>query len=199
MSRSPALATAFVLFGLSAACSSAPPADAPDYEVNITSGKKDSSANSTPPKPAATTDPAPAPPPNAETGTGKTAVTMDGQALTITGTTLWSEVTKAGEYSVFLKVTGTGVADGSDINIWASATQSGCVNTTNYLAFRPTGDTQYMPKSPTEPQCGLTVTSLPTAVGGRFQATFEGTLYGIGTTSPRSKQFVISVDVLRDK
>ena len=56
-----------------------------------------------------------------------------------------------------------------------------------------------MPKSSTEPECGLTVTELPTAVGGRFKATFDATLYSINVTPQRTKKVTLTLDVLREK
>jgi hypothetical protein len=207
MPRLPVLAAAFLLVGLTAGCSGAPKDDAPDYEVD-TSGKHNGGGSTGQEAPAPTVTNNPAPDQNvksAETGTGAPAPTtvtasLDGQELTVVSTTIWAGVSKPGMYDVFVKVTGTGVLDGSDILISATDTKSGCQNETNYIVFRPMGQMQYMPKTATEPQCSLDVTELPAAVGGRFTATFDSTLYGINDPSQKTtKKLKISVDALRDK
>ncbi len=159
----------------------APPADAPPASSSSSSS---SSSGSTPP---------PAPKPTAVT------LTIDGQAFTFGSATIWADVSKVGTYDLFLKVTGPGAPDGTDIHISATATGTGCDNTANYITYRPVGDTQYMPKSVKDPTCGLNVTALPAKVGDRFTGSFKATLYGINVTPAKTKSVDLTFDVLRDK
>lgn len=119
--------------------------------------------------------------------------------LTIASTEIWAEVSKAGNYDLFIRVTGAGVPAGSDLHISATSATSGCDNMANFITYRPEGDTQYMPKSTKEPECGLTIEALPTAIGGRFKGTFNATLYGINSPTPVSKRVQLTFDVLRTK
>jgi hypothetical protein len=136
---------------------------------------------------------APAPKPTTVT------LMIDGAKFSVTSTEIWAGVSKAGTYDLFIRVTGPNAGAGSDIHLSATKTGTGCNNTSNYITYRPAGDTQYMPKSANEPGCGLSITSLPTAVGGRFIGTFKATLYGINTTTPKSRNVDLSFDVLRTK
>jgi len=127
-------------------------------------------------------------------------LTIDGASYTIGTTNLWSEVSKAGEYDIFIPLTGPGAPSGSDFHVSATHTGTGCDNTKNFLTYRPSGDAQYMPTPTTiAPSCGLTIESLPTAVGGRFKGSFKGTLTSINVTPSKSKQFDLKFDVLRAK
>ena len=204
-----------VAAALLVACSSPPRIDGPDYELASSSGSSagpsggssdtdpppsdesnpDTSsgydASPPPSKDAGATDAAPAPKPVTVT------LTIDGKSINVDGTTLWSEVSQKGMYNLFVKVSGNGVASGSDFDISATAIGAGCDNTANYITYRPSGDTQYMPASPNEPACGLTITSIPTAIGGRFIGSFKGTLHAINVTTPRSKTIDVSFDVPR--
>ncbi len=157
-----------------------PPADAPP----ASSSSSSSSSGSTPP---------PAPKPTAVT------LTIDGQAFTFGSATVWANVSAQGTYNVFLKVTGPGAPDGTDFDISATATGTGCDNTANYITYRPVGDAQYMPKSAKDPSCGLNVTALPTKVGDRFTGSFKATLYSINVTPAKTKSVELTFDVLRDK
>jgi hypothetical protein len=123
-------------------------------------------------------------------------VKIDGVAVTVTKTALWSEVSAKGEYNIFVDVVAPGIAAGSDLILSATHAGTGCVNTANFITYRPEGDTQYMPK---QAACGLTIASIPTAVGGRFKGTFKGNLTGINQASPQTRVIEMSFDVLREK
>jgi len=215
--------------GALVACSGAPPEGGADYEIEESSGNRSPSAsadedegtgdeqtlsNGETTEPSQTTDgngsgvdtgggtePPPSDPTPADPAPKPTAVTVkiDGATYTVSTTNLWSEVQGAGKYNIFIKLTGPGAPDGSDIHISADHTGTGCVNTTNYLAYRPQGSTQYMPMSANEPTCGLSINELPKAVGGRFRGSFTGTMRAINTTPLTTKRFEIKFDVLRDK
>jgi hypothetical protein len=224
--RCPVFAAALVAAGICAACSGAPKDDAPDYEVDITSARKgadgDQTTSTGSDTSASTTTPAEPTTNTAETGTGgsgagsgtgtgtgtgtgatpppqptKVTVKIGGQDVPVVGTTLWSDVPKAGNFTLFVKVKGSGVPDGSDFVLDVIANKSGCQPTVNWLTYRPANDTQYMPGSQNDPTCGLTVTALPNAVGGRLKATFNGTLTAIDGTS-KTKAVMLSVDFLRE-
>jgi hypothetical protein len=208
-----------------AACSGAPPSDgSPDFEIDDTakrpaspgdgSGSSGADPTATPAKsssssssgaPAPTTTPTPAPTSGSSSGGAPApapttvSLTIDGVAVTVTGTDVWAGVSAPGMYDVFLKVSGPGIAVGSDFVISATSSVSGCDNTANYITYRPQGDTQYMPKSAEEPTCGLTIETLPAAVNDRFKGTFKATLYGINTTTPKSHKIDLTFDVLRTK
>jgi len=207
------IAFASILGVALAACSGAPSGDGgPDYEVDIT-GKK-----TAPPSGEPTSDPpsednpdtSPTPPPPSSSSSSSSGgtpaakptvvtLTIDGTAFTVDDTTLWADVSKAGTYDVFVKITGPGAGAGSDFHVTARETGDGCDNTSNYLTYRPAGDSQYMPKGPVDAACGLTVTSLPKAVGDRFTGTFKAKLYAINSPTPKSKNVELSFDVLRAK
>jgi hypothetical protein len=205
---------------VSVACSSAPRTDGPDYQLASSSGAPGASGggSDTDPPPASNegdgnsgnvpTYDAGTPKPSADAGADAAApeagakpttvtVTIDGKAMQIDGTTLWSDVSKPGMYNLFVKVSGNGVASGSDFDISATATGKGCDNTANYITYRPSGDPQYMPASAKEPACGLTIDALPPAVGARFTGSFHGTLYAINVSTPSSKKIDVTFDVLR--
>jgi len=209
-----------VAAALLVACSSPPRIDGPDYELASSSssgspaGPSGGGSSDTDPPPSDQGNPdtssgydASSPPPSHDAGADADAapaakpatvtVTIDGKNINVDGTTLWSEVSKKGMYNLFVKVSGNGVASGSDFDISATAIGAGCDNTANYITYRPSGDTQYMPASPNEPACGLTITSIPTAIGGRFIGSFKGTLHAINVTTPRSKTIDVSFDVPR--
>jgi hypothetical protein len=212
-----------VAAALLVACSGAPHVDGPDYELAASSGSPagpsgGSAATDPPPSDqdpgnpdtSSEYDASPPPPPSHDAGAADAkadvapppkpatvSVTIDGASINVDGTTLWSEVSQKGMYNIFIKVSGTGVPSGSDFDISATATGQGCVNTANYITYRPSGDTQYMPASPNEPTCGLTITSIPTAIGGRFKGSFNGKLHAINVSTPRSKTIVVSFDVPR--
>lgn len=200
------------------ACSGAPSDDSPDYEVDITSRPPDKTGGATPEDPAsgdpaapgggsedevpvgnggggadAGADAAPAPKPTS------VSLTIDGTKFNVSSTDIWAEVRGAGDYDLFIKVTGPGVPAGSDIHISATGVRTGCDNTANFITYRPENDTQYMPKSTKDPNCGLSITSLPKVVNGRFTGRFEATLYGINTATPKTKTVDLSFDVLRTK
>ncbi|HEY8073162.1 MAG TPA: hypothetical protein VIF62_03615 [Labilithrix sp.] len=200
------------------ACSGAPPSDGgADYEV-VQGSKPPSGGSDAPPSddPTQATDTPPADPPpsssssSSSSSSGSTppppaakptsvTLTIDGETFAFGSATVWANVSAAGTYNVFLKVTGPGAPDGTDFDISATATGTGCVNTANYITYRPVGDTQYMPKSANEPTCGLSITSLPKNVGDRFTGSFKATLYGINVTPAKTKSIDLTFDVLRDK
>lgn len=207
-----------------AACSGAPPEDAPDYEVDYTAGGDRASGGSSTDDTVGggateeqDTQDAPLPTDNggAETGgsTGgnggssggttpapeptKVTVKIDGVTVAVKDTVLWSEVSKPGEYDIFVKLTTPGTS--TDIHVSATGVRNGCDNTANFITYRPSGDTQYMPKSTKDPSCGLAIESLPTAVGGRFKGSFNATLYGINVSTPKTKKVTLTFDVLREK
>ena len=76
---------------------------------------------------------------------------------------------------------------------------SGCDNTTNYIAYRPEGDTQYMPKTAKDPACGLIIDEMPKEIGGHFKGSFNATLNGINTTTPKTRKLALTFDVVRTK
>lgn len=201
------------------ACSGAPSDDnSPDYEVDVTSRPPDKSGGSTPSDPGsgdpaapsgsnddvpvgngggggsdAGADAAPAPKPTS------VSLTIDGVKMNVTATDVWAEVRGPGDYDLFIKVNGPGVPAGSDFAISATGVRTGCDNTANYITYRPENDTQYMPKTAKDPNCGLSITSLPKVVNGRFTGRFEATLYGINTPTTKTKTVDLSFDVLRTK
>jgi hypothetical protein len=124
---------------------------------------------------------------------------IDGKTINVDDTELWAEVGGPGEYDIFIKVSGPGVAAGSDVHIGATSTGTGCDSTANTIAYRPKGDTQYMPKSANEPSCGLDIDELPKAVGGRFRGSFKSTLYGINADPKPTKSVELTFDVARAK
>lgn len=198
-----------LLVGLLAACQGSPE-DAPDYEVDLTSGGgsrsgagEDTSASD------GTSSEAPSTPPgggtSAETGNGpslpptKVMVKVDGVTLTVGEVKLWSEVAKPGKYDTFISVTGAGVAAGSDIVISADSATTGCVVGEEHITYRPKSEPQYMPMTSGDPACGLSIKSLPKSVGERFTGTFKGTLRAINTTPTQTKNVEVTFDVLREK
>jgi hypothetical protein len=172
-----------------------PPPPGSDDTNNDNSSSSGSAADAGTDAPAAAKDAShdatPSPKPTSVT------VTIDGTTMHVDGTTLWSDVSAKGTYDLFVKVSGTGVPSGSDFVISATKTAKGCDNTANYITYRPSGDTQYMPASPVEPACGLSISALPPAVGARFTGSFKGTLDAINVSSPRSKTFSLTFDVVR--
>jgi hypothetical protein len=209
-----------VVGGLLAACSGAPSGDAPDYEFDLSgdpgagSGAGSGSAgddvnggaasgdgdyDST--RPADSKDGEPEegePEPPAPLPTTATAK-LGGTTLSVSEVKLWSEVSSAGEYNVFVYVTGPGVETGSDFIISARQVGSGCDNTKNFIAYRPKNDTQYMPRTTKDAGCGLQISELPTTVGGRLRGSFKGTLHAINVSTPRSREVDLTFDVLREK
>jgi hypothetical protein len=188
--------------------------DGRDYELDYTSNATSPSADETNPDdaPSSAEDALPSMPKSGDSPDGgagdagappppptKVTVKVSGVTFTVGETKVWANVSGAGNYDIFVPVTGPGVAAGSDIHVWADHKGTGCVNTTNYIAYRPKSDTQYMPMSTNEPACGLTITELPTAVGGRFKGTFKGTLRGINVTPTVTKTIDMTFDVLRTK
>jgi hypothetical protein len=125
------------------------------------------------------------------------SVVVDGTTLSVTSTDLWNEVQGPGKYTLFLRVSGPGVAAGSDFVISAVRTGDGCLNTENFITYRPAGDTQYMPKLGGDPACGLRIDALPTSAGARLKGSFDGTLRGINRSTPKSKNVTITFDVAR--
>jgi hypothetical protein len=129
-------------------------------------------------------------------------VKVEQATLTVDSTNLWSEVSKPGEYMLFIRVSGAGVAAGSDFVISAKGPGSGCESGANFISYRPEGDSQYMPKGTsgtTNAACGLEITEIPTALGRHFSGTFRGTLHAINVTTPKSKTFDLKFDVVRTK
>jgi hypothetical protein len=207
--------------GVLTACSGAPPEGGADYEIESSGPRTPASSSETsdadddafgdsasaeedegapatrsnPPADEGDPDEAPAPVPEAPAPTKVTAK-VGGVTLTVTDTTLWSEVSGPGKYSIFVKVTGPGIAAGSDFHVSATRTGPGCESGGNFITYRPQNDTQYMPKAT---PCGLKIDELPTAVGGRFRGTFVGTLTGINTTTTKTKNITLAFDVLRTK
>ena len=214
--------------GLLAACSGAPPEGGADYEVESDGERRTSppsgedelqsgevtqtdtdetdesqEADALPetggggegedPGADALIDPPPATP---ET---KVTAKIDGVTYTVSETNLWSEVGGPGEYDIFVKLTGPGAPTGSDIHVGASRTGTGCKSGENYITYRPKGAPQYMPNSSNEPTCGLTMSELPKAVGGRFRGRFVGTLRSINTSPVTYKKITLEFDVLRTK
>jgi hypothetical protein len=196
--------------GLGVACSGAPPEDGgPDYELdpkkqapvpstagtNPDAGKTSSTEET---KTPTTSGPAENAGSDAGTTTASTvAVTIDGTTVTVDGTNLWNESSGPGKYSLFIKVAGPGIPAGSDIIVSAMGPRVGCSLNVNDTAYRVTGEGGYV--SNQKDTCGLTVESIPTAVGGRFKGSFKGTLSTINTSTPKSKSLEFTFDVLREK
>jgi hypothetical protein len=207
-----------VVGGVLSACSGAPSGDAPDYEFDLSGdpgagsgpagddGRDDVNGGAASgdgdydsPRPADSKSGEPEEPePSAPLPTTAT-VKLNGTTLTVSEVKLWSEVSRAGEYNVFVYVTGPGVEAGSDFIISARQIGSGCDNTKNFITYRPKNDTQYMPRTTTDAGCGLQISELPTAVGGRLKGSFKGTLHAINVSTPRSREVDLTFDVLREK
>jgi hypothetical protein len=148
-----------------------------------------------------TLTPEPAAPPAGSTG-GNTADRPVPDPSTITlkldGTTLAVEGFGVGPENLFIKVSGPGIAAGTDFSLSATRLGSGCESGVAWITYRPRdGDKQYMPKA--GPSCGLTIGGRPLAIGDRFKGSFNGTLHAINTTTPRSKKVEITFDVVRTK
>ena len=217
------LAASLACFSALAACGGAPEENAPDYEVDITAAKRPSSGSSGSPTDESGSSGGSSGGASSSSGTAESStsssggsssggsssgsttpapttvtLTIDGASYTVSSTNLWSEVSKAGEYDIFIQLTGPGAPSGSDLHVTATHTGTGCNYTQNSLTYRPSGDAQYMPPS-IAANCGLTLESIPTAVGGRFKGTFKGTLTSINVTPAKSKSFDLKFDVLREK
>ena len=123
-------------------------------------------------------------------------VTVDGVPLTVQSITLWTDVTP-GDYDLFIKVTGTGAPPGSDVFVKGRATGSGCDITKNFIFYRPLQAAQHYPGL-RSPNCGLTISALPKAVGGHYTGTFKGTLPN-EDNAKALKSFDITFDVVRKK
>jgi hypothetical protein len=199
---------ACLLGSLLAACSGAPSEDTPDYEITAVRRNPTGSSGSTPtgdtPTSAIHEDETDSGTSTSSSSSGQPSansstvgVTVDGTKLNVDGMNIWSEVSKAGDYDLFVKVSGPGVATGSDIHVKATAVTTGCGGD-NYIDFRPANAPQHMSKRG-DATCGLVIDELPTAVGGRFKGTFKGTLTSINTTPATSKNFVFTFDALRAK
>ena len=196
-----------LLVALLAACHGSPD-DAPDYEVDLTSGGSTSPGENTAASDGTSTE-APSTEPGggttAETGNGpalpptKVTVKVDGVTLTVGDVKLWSEVAEPGAYDAFISVTGAGVAAGSDIVISANSATTGCVVGEEHITYRPKSQPQYMPMTSGDPACGLSIKTLPKSVGERFTGTFKGTLRAINTTPTQTKTVDVTFDVLREK
>ena len=131
--------------------------------------------------------------------TNKAMVSIDGESFVVDDISLWSNVSEPGTYDLFIEIHGPGAPVGSDIVISATKTGTLCENTGNYIAYRPAGDTQYMPWTSGASTCGLDIDTLPTAVNGRLTGSFTGTLRGINQSTPKTKSLAVTFDVLRDK
>jgi hypothetical protein len=217
-------ALAFALVGGAiVGCSGAPTVDTPDYVLDPSTAKppgSSTSSGSLAPGPQASSDDANASSSGANdsgagtsggqgasssggsgasTPAGPISLKIDDVTVDIDDTSLWSEVSKPGAFDLFIKVSGPGVASGSDIHISATRVASGCDNAANYIVYRPQGDTQYMPKSSKEPACGLTIAAIPTAPNAHFRGKFTAALFGINTDAPKTKKVELTFDVVRSK
>ncbi|HVH43954.1 MAG TPA: hypothetical protein VM925_16495 [Labilithrix sp.] len=207
MRPSHALASCFLVC-LSAACSGAPSESTPDYELtsaqtNPARSTEKGSTDETPSPPAEDAGTLSSSSSSSSSGSSSSGssstvgVMVDGQNLIVGGASLWAEVSKPGDYDLFVKVSGAGIQVGSDIHVKATASTAGCASE-NYIDFRPANDTQYMAKRG-DAACGLSIVELPTAVGGHFKGSFDGILDGINSDPPKSKRVVFTFDIIRTK
>ena len=126
------------------------------------------------------------------------SVAIDGVPMTIDKVTLWApNAVNANEYDLFLAFHGAGAPSGTDVAISAVRSGAGCKSGENFLAYRPQGDTQYMPAQTAT--CGFSVAQIPSAAGLRFTGSFEGTLTSINVTPAKTRKVSITFDVLRAK
>lgn len=173
---------------------------APEALETVETGATSASepAPEAPTAPTAPAAPAPAPAPD------KITVSIDGVAMTLDGYALWApNPVDPEEYDLFVKFHGTGAALGTDISLSALRTGAGCKSGENFLTYRPKGDAQYMPAGAlggkSDPACGLTIASLPRAVGDRFAGTFAGTLTSINVSPAKTRKVKLTFDVARAK
>jgi hypothetical protein len=199
---------------LLAACSGMPKGGAKDFEVDMTAKGSDnvpdddnedlddrSSDNDSTSGDAKTGNTTPGnetPPPTDPPKADAVAVKVAGDTFTIDSTEVWAEVSKPGEYYLFIRVTGPGAPAGSDFAISATSASIGCSIGGNHPTFRPKGDAQFMPAT-NDSKCGLVIDELPTTKDGRFRGTFKGTLRSINETPARTKSFDLAFDVGRKK
>jgi hypothetical protein len=153
------------------------------------------------PEPSA---PAPATPTEAAPKPDVFTVSIDGLKMTVDSAVLWApNPVDPNEYDLFIRFHGTGVATGTDLAIQAYRTGAGCKSGENFVSYRPTGDTQYMPAGAlggkSDALCGFSVTALPTATGKRFVGTFDGTLTSINVSPAKTRKVKVSFDVARTK
>ena len=127
------------------------------------------------------------------------SVAIDGRALVVDDVVLWSNVSRPGDYDIFLEVHGPDVPSGSSIHVSATRLGTGCDAATNFITFRPESDTPYVPSSSEDPSCGLAVEALPTGAGDRFTGSFEGTVRSIDPKTLETKTLEVRFDVLGDK
>jgi hypothetical protein len=127
--------------------------------------------------------------PDADTGSAQ--VTIDGQQVVISG---FQSFNFQGVDNLSIKLTGTGIAVGSDLAISATHVGAGCDNTTNFITYRPMSAPQYMPSSTVDPTCGLTIEAI-SAAGGRIRGKFSGTLHSINSSPATTRVVAAMFDV----
>lgn len=128
------------------------------------------------------------------------SLTIDGVRMRVESVELWTPVRNAQyarEYELFIKFKGPGYPDGSDFSISIARIGNGCRIGENHPTLR--GDKQWMPKMDLEdPDCGLTIATLPTTSGAVLEGTFDGTLTEINALETASKRRVnVSFEVTR--
>lgn len=133
---------------------------------------------------------------------GTATVTIDGVPMHVDGIELWApNPVNDKAYDVFIKISGPGVREGSDVMFSAAWIGDGCDETMdgNSVAYRPRpeDDTQYLPTATVG--CGLSVVELPTAVGKHLRGSFDGDLTGINVANPTTKRVTATFDVPRTK
>ena len=126
-----------------------------------------------------------------DANTGPAQVTIDGQEVVISG---FQSFHFRGVDNLSIRFTGTGIAVGSDLAISATHVGAGCDNTTNFITYRPVSAPQYMPSSPFEPACGLTIEAI-SAGGGRVRGNFSGTLHSINSSPATTRVVAATFDV----
>jgi hypothetical protein len=127
----------------------------------------------------------------ADADTASAHVTVDGQQVVISGLQSFNY---QGVDNLSIKFTGTGIADGTDIEISATEVGAGCDNTQNFITYRPMSAPQYMPASTVDPTCGLTIEAI-SAQGGRIRGNFSGTLYSINSSPETTHVVTATFDV----
>ena len=123
--------------------------------------------------------------------TASAHVTIDGQQVVISALQSFNY---QGVDNLSIKFTGTGIADGTDIEISATEVGAGCDNTKNFITYRPMSAPQYMPSSPVDPACGLTIEAI-SEQGGRLRGNFSGTLYSINSSPATTHVVTATFDV----
>lgn len=130
-------------------------------------------------------------PEGVDASTATAQVTIDGQQVTVSG---FLSFNYKGVDNVSIQFSGSGIAEGSDLQISATHVGAGCDNTKNFITYRPMSAPQYMPASTVEPACGLTIEAI-SATGGRIRGAFSGTLHSINSTPATTRAVTATFDV----